>query len=237
MEDFFLFLCAPKTNKIQFMNLKIAMAACMAALLLVACGPSAEEQAAAREKAAADSLAALASMEMSYTVDPAASKVVWAGTMLGIKTHTGSVNFLEGTLTTKGPTLVGGSFTVDMKNYALTDTNYAPDGADKGTRAMLMGHLTSPDFFNVDSFPTATLKITSVTGNKATADLTVRGKTHSENITDIVVTPNPDGSVTATAKLAFDRQKYGVAWSSGSKDAVLNDIIETNVEITAKAAK
>ncbi|MBK6752392.1 MAG: YceI family protein [Flavobacteriales bacterium] len=176
-------------------------------------------------------------MEMTYTVDPAASKVVWAGTMLGIKTHTGSLNFIDGTVLTKGPSVTGGNFTVDMKNYALTDTNYAPDGSDKGTRAMLMGHLSSPDFFNVDSFPTATLKINSVTGNTATADLTVRGKTHGENITDIVVTPNADGTVKVSGKLTFDRQKYGVAWSSGSKDAVLNDNIETTVEITAKAAK
>ncbi|MBK8338496.1 MAG: YceI family protein [Flavobacteriales bacterium] len=175
-------------------------------------------------------------MEMSYTLDPAASTVAWTGTMLGIKSHTGNLNFIDGTLTTKGPSLTGGTFTVDMKNYAMTDTNYAPDGSEKGTRAMLMGHLTSPDFFDVASFPTATLKITAVNGSTATADLTLRGKTNSETITDIVVTPNADGSVKASGKLTFDRQKYGVAWSSGSKDAVLNDNIETTVDITAKAA-
>lgn len=219
------------------MKLQVATAATLAAMFLVACGPSAEEQAAAKAKAEADSLAALASEEMTYTIDAAASKVNWTGTMLGIKNHTGSLLFSNGTVMTKGGMLSGGEFTVDMKSYTMTDTNYAPDGSKQGTRAMLMGHLMSPDFFAVDSFPTATLKITGVNGNTATADLTVRGKTNSETITDIVVTPNEDGSMTATGKLVFDRQKYNVKWDSGSKEAVLNDNIELTVELSGKAAK
>ena len=213
------------------------MAASMAALFMAACGPTPEEQAAAREKAVADSLEAAASKEMTYTLDGAASKLNWTGTMAGIKSHTGDLKFTEGTIMTKGPTLTGGSFTIDMKSYVMTDTNYAPDGAAQGTRANLMGHLMSPDFFAVDSFPTSTLKITAVTGNTATADLTVRGKTNSETITDIVVTPNADGTVSASGKLAFDRQKYGVSWDSGSKDAVLNNNIELNVQLVGKAAQ
>ena len=213
------------------------MAASMAALFMAACGPTPEEQAAAREKAVADSLEAAASKEMTYTLDGAASKLNWTGTMAGIKSHTGDLKFTEGTIMTKGPTLTGGSFTIDMKSYVMTDTNYAPDGAAQGTRANLMGHLMSPDFFAVDSFPTSTLKITAVTGNTATADLTVRGKTNSETITDIVVTPNADGTVSASGKLSFDRQKYGVSWDSGSKDAVLNNNIELNVQLVGKAAQ
>jgi len=219
------------------MNLQVATAASMAALFMAACGPTPEEQAAAREKAVADSLEAAASKEMTYTLDGAASKLNWTGTMAGIKSHTGDLKFTEGTIMTKGPTLTGGSFTIDMKSYVMTDTNYAPDGAAQGTRANLMGHLMSPDFFAVDSFPTSTLKITAVTGNTATADLTVRGKTNSETITDIVVTPNADGTVSASGKLAFDRQKYGVSWDSGSKDAVLNNNIELNVQLVGKAAQ
>ena len=213
----------------------IALTATAAVLSIVACGPSEAEIAAAKEKAVQDSIAAAASMEKTWTVDAAASNVGWAGTMAGIKTHTGTLNFAEGSFMTKGPTLTGGSFVVDMKNYVMNDTNYAPDGSEKGTKAMLMGHLMSPDFFAVDSFPTATLKITAVNGTTASGDLTVRGKTNPETVTDIEITPNADGTVTASGKLAFDRQKYGVAWSSGSKDAVLNDQIELTVKLTGKA--
>ncbi len=173
---------------------------------------------------------------MSYTIDPATSKLTWAGSVVGVKTHTGNLNFAGGSFTTDKGLLTGGEFTVDMKNYMMTDTNYAPDGSEQGTKANLMGHLMSPDFFAVDSFPTATLKITAVSGNTATADLTVKGKTHSETITDIVVTPNAaDGTVSATGTLTFDRQKYGVTWDSGSKDYVLSNDIVLSVELSGKA--
>lgn len=212
-----------------------ALTACVAVLSIVACGPSEAEIAAAKEKAMKDSIDAAAAMEKSWTVDVATSKVAWAGTMVGIKTHTGELNFSKGSFTTKGGLLSGGDFIVDMKSYVMNDTNYAPDGSKQGTRAMLMGHLMSPDFFAVDSFPTAELRIASVNGNTASGELTVRGKTNPETVTDIVITPNADGTVSATGKLVFDRQKYGVAWSSGSKDAVLNDNIELNVKVTGKA--
>ncbi len=212
-----------------------ALTAFAAVMSIVACGPSEAEIAAAKEKRTKDSLDSIAGMEKTYMVDLAGSKVNWTGTMLGIKSHTGSLNFTEGKFSTKGGALVAGEFTVDMKSYLLTDTNYAADGAKQGTRAMLMGHLMSPDFFAVDSFPTAILVITGVNGNTATADLTVRGKTNAETVTDIAITDNGDGTVKATGKLVFDRQKYNVRWSSGNKEAVLNDNIELAVELTGKA--
>ncbi len=180
--------------------------------------------------ATADSTAAVT----SYSIDPANSKLTWTGTMLGVKAHTGNLNFVSGSFSTNKGLLSAGDFVVDMKNYMMTDTNYAPDGSEQGTKANLMGHLMGPEFFAADSFPTASLKITSVSGNTATADLTVRGKTNSETITDIVITPGADGTATATGKLSFDRQKYGVIWSSGSKDYVLSDAIEITVELSGK---
>ncbi|MEO8069652.1 MAG: YceI family protein [Flavobacteriales bacterium] len=216
------------------MKLQLATTATMAALFMAACSPTPEEQAAASLKATADSLAAAGYKERAYVVNPAASNLTWTGTMAGIKSHTGRLTFAEGTFTSKGSMLTGGTFVVNMTSYVMTDTNYAADGSEQGTRAMLMGHLMSPEFFDVGNYPTSTLQITAVNGNTATADLTVRGKTNSETITDIVVTPFEDGAIRASGKLTFDRQKYGVAWSSGSKDAVLNDNIELTVEVVGK---
>ncbi len=215
-----------------------ALTAAAAVMTFVSCGPSAEEIAAQKEKAIQDSIAALASMERSWSIDPAASKVTWSATMLGVKTHVGSMPLTKGTLMTKGNTVIGGEFSVDLKGLAkeaLTDTFYQPDGSKQGTRDMLIGHLMSPDFFAADSFPTATFRITGTTANTATGELTVRGKTNTETVTDIVMTPNADGTVKATGNLTFDRQKYGVAWSSGSKDYVLSDDVVLNVELSGKA--
>jgi polyisoprenoid-binding protein YceI len=206
----------------------------LATLFLVACGPNEAEMAAAKEKATADSLAALAATEMTYRVDAAASTINWKGTMLGVKSHHGTVNLTEGKLAVKGGQILAGGFNVDLSSMAPLDSAYAPEGSKQGTKTMLIGHLQSADFFDVANFPNASFEITSVEGNTATGNLTVRGKTNEEKVTDIVVTEE-NGTVKVTGKLAFDRQKYGVAWSSGSKDAILNDNIELEIALTASA--
>lgn len=211
-------------------NTTIFTAVALAATFLVACGPSEAEIQAAKEKATADSLVALASMERGVAVDLANSAVNWKGTMLGIKSHTGTVVLSDAKLMVKGPTVTGGSFIVDLSSIVATDEAYAPDGSEKGTRAMLLGHLASPDFFDVANHPTASFNITSVEGSTAIGILTIRGVSNEEKITDISVS-EVDGAITATGKLAFDRQKYGVAWSSGSQDAVLNDTIELDITL------
>lgn len=214
------------------MKFIVALTATAAVLSIVACGPSEAEIAATKAKATADSLAAVAAMEMTYTVDATNSKVMWAGTMVGVYTHTGTLNIVEGSMMTKGGQLTGGSFVVDMSTMAPSDTNY---NTTDHTKDGLVGHLSSADFFDVAGNPKATLTITAVNGNTATADLTIRGKTNPENITDIVITPGEGGLLKATGKLVFDRQKYGVAWKATMKDMVLQDNIELTVELVGKA--
>ena len=212
-------------------NTTILSSVALAALFLVACGPSEAEIQATKEKATADSLATLAASERTVAVDAASSTVSWKGTMLGIKSHNGTVALTDANIVVKGPSVVSGSFAVDLSSMKALDDAYAADNAKEGTRAMLLGHLSSGDFFDVANHPSAKFEITSVEGNTATGNLTVRGVTNEEKVTDIAVT-EMDGVVSTTGKLAFDRQKYGVAWSSGSTDAVLNDIIELDIALS-----
>lgn len=213
------------------MKTQLLTALSISALFLVACGPNEAEVAAAKAQATADSLAVVAAAEHAYTIDPSTAKVTWKGVMLGVKQHHGVVKLSDGNATVKGGQLQSGSVTIDMASINSLDSAYAADDAKEGTRAMLLGHLASPDFFDVATYPTATFTITSVEGNTATGDLTVKGKTNSEKVTDLVVTEG-EGTVSITGKLSFDRQKYGVAWSSGAKDMVLNDAIELTVELS-----
>jgi polyisoprenoid-binding protein YceI len=166
-----------------------------------------------------------AAVEVAYNIDTATSAVDWKGTMVGVKSHTGTLHFASGDLTEKGGALVGGSFVVDMRSYTFTDTNYAKPGSKQGTKQNLMGHLMSPEFFAVDSFPTAQFTITSVSGNTATGDMTIRGRRNTEKVENISITA--DGkTIQATGDLTFNRQKYGVSWNSPMKDMVLsNDIV------------
>ena len=136
--------------------------------------------------------------------------------------------FKEGSLTTKGGALTAGTFTVDLTTITPTDSNY--DKKDR-TAANLVGHLSSPDFFDVANHPTATFVINSVNGNEATGTLTIRGKSNEETIKNIVINET-DGAISATGTLTFDRQKYDVAFKMSVKDMVLSDDITLNVTLT-----
>lgn len=228
---------ARKQPLITTMKSQAITAAALAAFFLVACGPSEAEIKAAKEKAAADSIAAAAAAEHAYTLDAATSTVNWAAKVTGPAPygHNGTIAFNGGAFSVQGGLLKSGSFEVNMTSITPMDSAYQPDGAKEGTKANLISHLSTPDFFDTANNPTAKLVITGVTGNTATADLTIRGTTNPETITDIVITENADGTAKATGKLTFDRQKYGVAWKHFLKDAILADNIELTVELTGKA--
>lgn len=174
----------------------------------------------------------VASSETPYNViADNSSLVTWKGVMLGMKEHQGTVVLKEGTLTVKGGTLAGGSFTVDLTAITPTDANYDPKtgyGPEK-----LVGHLQSPDFFDVANHPTATFVINSVEGNTAKGTLTVRGKSNEETLTDIVITEG-EGTVTASGKVVFDRKKYGVAFDMPAKDMIISNDIELSVSLSGK---
>ncbi len=215
-------------------NIALVSSVALATLFLVACGPSEAEIQAAKEKTTADSLASLASTERVAYIDGAASNVKWTGTMLGVKRHFGNVSITEGKLSFKGPLVTGGSFVADLSTIRPEDDadyKYDPEGADKNTKSMLTGHLKSADFFDVANHPNASFEITRVEGDVAHGNLTVRGQTHEEKVTGITLS-EAGGDVTASGTLAFDRQKYGVSWSSGSQDFLLNDTIELEITLT-----
>lgn len=209
------------------------------ATAFVACGPSEAEKQAAREKAIADSIAAAAAAEHKYVVDAANSVINWAGNVTGPAPygHFGTISLNSGEFTVQGGMLKAGSFEVNMTSINPKDEGYQPEGSKQGTRSQLISHLSTADFFDSGNHPTAKLTITGGSGNSATGDLTIRGTTNPETITDIVITENADGTVKATGKLVFDRQKYGVAWKHFMKDAILADNIELAVELNGKAAQ
>lgn len=215
------------------MKTKLFTALSMTALFLVACGPSEAEIKAKKDKAIADSLAIEAGKVVTYVIDPASCAVMWSGNMTGAKiySHSGDMKLIKGNFSTKGGILQDGEFAVDMKSINPTDDGYSADHPKEG----LIEHFGSADFFDVANNPTAMLKILSVEGNTAKAELTIRGKTESEVITDIEMTKNDDGTASASGKLTFDRQKYGVAFPGPAKDMVIANNIDLTVKLTGKA--
>jgi polyisoprenoid-binding protein YceI len=168
-----------------------------------------------------------------YTLDNTESKLMWEGNMLkvggvSLYGHNGTIDFEKGMMTMENGKITDGTFVVDMSTITPTDDNYGEDN----TPEKLVGHLSSPDFFAVDSFPTATFKVTGMEGNKIMGDMTIRGITHSETI-DGVTMETMDGKVMAKGAMTLDRQKYEVAWENPAEDKVLSDDLDLEFNIVA----
>ncbi len=198
--------------------MKITQVLAMAGLLILASCGGAEKA----ESPAVQEEAVVESVETTYNVDLAASSVKWKGQMMGMYSHEGDIKFTSGTVTVKDGAVVSGDFVIDMTTMNPTDGNYD----EEKTAGMLVGHLSSEDFFAVESNPTASFSFTGAD----TGSLTVRGKTNAETLTDIVINES-DAGLKATASLTFDRQNYEVAFAHPAQEMVLSDDIVLSIEI------
>lgn len=148
----------------------------------------------------------------TYETNVSESSVVWTATKVVSGGHTGTVNISKGSLEIDGSELKGGSFEIDMTTIANTDI-------EGEWRAKLEGHLKSDDFFAVETYNTASLKITAVNSTAkgkydVTADLTIKGKTESVSFPAELSVEG--GKATASAKITVDRTKYDVRYGSPS---------------------
>lgn len=172
----------------------------------------------------------------TYNADVDQSKVLWKATKVVGGGHNGTIKLSEGFLELDGTELSGGSFTVDMTSIANSDV-------EGEWKAKLEGHLKSDDFFAVETYKTATLKVTNAksTGNgkyDVSANITIKGKT--EAITFPAEISVNGSNVSATAKITLDRTKFDVRYGSTSffddlGDKAISD--EFTIEITLAATK
>lgn len=206
------------------MKTNYLFAALISSAMLYSCSGGDHEKTETVEATATTTEPVVEEEEEIYVINPEASAVNWTGTMLNVKSHNGTLKLKDGNLKLEGDQIVEGTFTADLTSMVPMDSTYD----EEHTKEKLVGHLSSADFFAVDSFPTATFVVKSVEGNTIKGDLTVRGKTFEEEVEDVTVEKN-GSDVKANGKLVFDRQKYGVAWESPMKDMVLGDDIELDV--------
>ena len=109
------------------------------------------------------------------------SKVNWTGARPAYE-HTGYVKLSEGEIVVQKNEVVGGSFIIDLNTITNVDLK------DENMNSKLVGHLKSPDFFDVAKYPVARFDMTKVSrisgakeGAKAThrieGNLTMKGIT------------------------------------------------------------
>lgn len=144
----------------------------------------------------------------SFTVDPAHSSVAFEVKHLGIATVHGRFTVISGTLTGGGePRLEG---VADLTS-ATTDEEQRD------------AHLASPDFFDVERFPQATFRSTSLEqladgSVRVVGDLTLRGVTKEIELAGSVAGPATDPWGNERVGLALtgviDRKDFGITWNA-----------------------
>lgn len=203
---------------------KLFLAFGISGLLFTACVSNPEGEKAETTEAA--DVAALDGTELPIKTD--VSKVFWLGKKVSGQ-HNGDIQIKSGYVTVAGEQLTGGKFVLDMN----TINNLDLEGEWKGK---LEGHLKNEDFFNVATFPEATLEITNVAGSgvatvDVSANLTIKDIT--KNITfKANVTEISETSFKANADFNIKRADWGVTYE-GQKDDLISEEINFKVDLTA----
>ena len=173
------------------------------------------------------------SQTLSQSINITKSNVKWYGDEITGKQHYGSLKFKEGNIILTGTgkisdKIISGNFIVDMTSLNVEDLT----GRGKTS---LEGHLKSDDFFSVNKFNFAYLKILKsndpVNGVQTiNGDLTIKGISHP-----VTFTMELNGKK-AKSNLIFDRTKYDVKFRSGNffqnlGDKLIYDDIKLEVNL------
>ena len=184
----------------------------------------------------AENAAKAESTSVKYLANKDASTIEWKG-FKPTGSHNGVINIDNGVFTVNNGNIESGTFLVNMNTIVVTDIP-----ADDEDNGKLSGHLKSPDFFDVEKFPTAAFEVTGFEvkdgKNLLSGNLTLKAK--KNNIT-IPVTVNETGDMLEVTSETFtiDRTKWDVQYGSKTifdnlGDRFINDDMELKISVKAK---
>lgn len=150
---------------------KINFLIALMALSIFACNQQQGENAEVSEAKEVEQVAAEA---IEYTVNIENSIASFIGSKPAGK-HSGTINVSEGSLSVQGDQITGGKAILDMSSLASVDL-----ADDEEMAGKLVGHLKSPDFFDVATHSTAEFVITSVEAYNAADSIEAKEEFESE---------------------------------------------------------
>lgn len=161
------------------------------------------------------------------SIDSKKSSFTWTGEKVTGK-HYGKISTKDSQLVFDSGNIIGGKIVMDLASITVDDL----DGEWKDK---FLTHMKSEDFFNVEKFPEATLKVKSANAKVIKGDLTIKGKTHPVEI------PYTKKGNTYTGTFKFDRTKFDMVYNSKSKfdikklgDKLVYDDVKVDFNITLK---
>lgn len=162
----------------------------------------------------------------NYVVEPTASSLGWEAYRKVLGGHKGTIAIKSGNISIDASG-VSGEFVIDMTKIS---EGTLPDEEKK----KFLGHLLTDDFFSVEKFPTANLKIKEISDtNQVTADLTIKGATNEIKFPAIFTVS--DGLLKVEANFKIDRTLWDIRFGSGKFFENLGDnLIDDQVGMTLK---
>jgi polyisoprenoid-binding protein YceI len=165
----------------------------------------------------------------TWTIDPNHSQVNFAIKHLQVSTVRGSISGVTGNVNWDDKDPSKSSVEATINTTTLTTNNEKRDA-----------HLKSPDFFNVEKFPTMTFKSTAVTGApgklQVVGDLTLAGVTKSVTLDVDGPTPPQKGmggklvtGFSATGKLKRSDFNFGSKFG----EPMLGDEVQFTIDVEA----
>jgi polyisoprenoid-binding protein YceI len=208
---------------------KVILSFVLIASVLTACKNEKKEKVEAKD---AIKVAVVANLN---NADVASSVITWKGSK-PTGSHNGTIMLKEGSLNLEAGKLTGGSFVIDMSSMKNVDLD-----AESG--AKIVGHLSSPDFFDVATYATSKFVITSVA--EVEGKLAVTGNLQIKDVTKSITIPATlmsDGNITTfkSEKFNVDRADFNVKYGSKKffdnlKDKFIDDMIEFSFTVKTKA--
>lgn len=162
---------------------------------------------------------------VKYNLDRESSSLAWKGSEGEHEFHTGTVDFADGSITMQGDKVESGAFEIDMSTISVTDD--MPDAK----KAYLASHLSNPDFFDVEKYPSATVTLGDYADGKLSVTLNVMG-TDIETAVPVSITSD-ENEVTIEGDFSVD---FAVLNMPGMEEEEGEDeSISPSIEYTLKA--
>jgi polyisoprenoid-binding protein YceI len=163
---------------------------------------------------------------LAAEVDTEQTVITWKGSKITGAHHAGQIYAKSSSIKLSDGVITSGEIVFEMTSLTVTDLE--GEWKDK-----FLGHMKSPDFFDVAKFPTATLKLHSIADGQATGELIVKG------VTQPISFPVRRVDEKYVGKATFDRTKFGITYGSGSffenlGDKVINDAVEVEFTLAVK---
>jgi len=179
-----------------------------------------------------------------FLLDPEQSVARWTGSNL-FNHHTGTIAFKGGRLESANGKLLNGTLVIDLRTIRCADI------LDPDMNTLLVQHLCSADFFDVEHFPEATFTMESLEripdavlcepNYKVNGRLQLRGVENPVAFSALIA-GKTDGTLVGQAHLTFDRTDWGVLYGSGKffarlEDHIVDDLIHLHLKVVAIPAK